>query len=124
MSLTSELSAWKNGERAASNLGRKKWEIVAVILMLVSQRAEVELIRIFGGEAAKRSLETQLARQRGAAPSLLEGIVVLYVLGFIWQEMREVLVTSRSYNNGREQVQDLYMSVQSSFKSSYSNYYR
>ncbi|XP_076681518.1 transient receptor potential-like isoform X2 [Andrena cerasifolii] len=67
-----------------------------LILMLVSQRAEVELVRIFGGEAAKRSLETQLARQRGAPPSLLEGIVVLYVLGFIWQEMREAYVDGLS----------------------------
>lgn len=64
-----------------------------VILMLVSQRAEVEIVKIFGSEKAKRDIEMELARQRGAAPSFLEGVVVLYVLGFIWQEMREVLST-------------------------------
>lgn len=61
--------------------------------MLVSQRAEVEIVKIFGSEKAKRDIEMELARQRGAAPSFLEGVVVLYVLGFIWQEMREVLST-------------------------------
>ncbi|XP_076479805.1 transient receptor potential-like [Bombus vancouverensis nearcticus] len=62
------------------------------ILMLVSQRAEVEIVKIFGSEKAKRDIEMELARQRGAAPSFLEGVVVLYVLGFIWQEMREAYV--------------------------------
>ncbi|XP_076249512.1 transient receptor potential-like isoform X2 [Calliopsis andreniformis] len=62
------------------------------ILMLVSQRAEVELVKIFSNEETKRDLEAELAKQRGATPTLLEGIVVLYVLGFIWQEMREAYV--------------------------------
>ncbi|KOC68495.1 Transient-receptor-potential-like protein [Habropoda laboriosa] len=62
------------------------------ILMLVSQRAEVEIVKIFGSDEAKRNVEAELARQRGAAPSLLEGVVVLYVLGYIWQEMREAYV--------------------------------
>lgn len=65
--------------------------IISVILMLVSQRAEVEIVKIFGSAQAKRNMEAELAMQRGAAPSRLEGVVVLYVLGFIWQEMREVL---------------------------------
>ncbi|XP_043250231.1 transient-receptor-potential-like protein [Colletes gigas] len=62
------------------------------ILILVSQRADVELVKIFSSQKAKRNIEIDLARQRGAAPSFLEGIVVLYVLGFIWQEMREAYV--------------------------------
>ncbi|XP_014616389.1 PREDICTED: transient-receptor-potential-like protein [Polistes canadensis] len=62
------------------------------ILILVSQRVEVEVVKIFGNEETKRNLEIQLARQRGAAPSPLEGLIVLYVLGFIWQEAREVYV--------------------------------
>ncbi|XP_015184673.1 PREDICTED: transient-receptor-potential-like protein isoform X2 [Polistes dominula] len=63
-----------------------------IILILVSQRVEVEVVKIFGNEETKRNLEIQLARQRGAAPSPLEGFIVLYVLGFIWQETREVYV--------------------------------
>ncbi|XP_053984630.1 transient-receptor-potential-like protein isoform X1 [Hylaeus volcanicus] len=62
------------------------------ILMLVSQRAEMELTKIFSSDESKREIEANLAKQRGAAPSYLEGIVVLYVLGFIWQEMREAYV--------------------------------
>ncbi|XP_012227231.2 transient-receptor-potential-like protein isoform X1 [Linepithema humile] len=62
------------------------------VLMLVSQRAEVEIVRLLGTQEMKRNLETYLARQRGAAPTPLEGIVVLYVFGFIWEETREVYV--------------------------------
>ncbi|OAD57353.1 Transient-receptor-potential-like protein [Eufriesea mexicana] len=62
------------------------------ILMLVSQRAEVEIVKMFGSVDTKRNVEAELARQRGAAPSILECIVILYVLGFIWQEMREAYV--------------------------------
>ncbi|XP_043266628.1 transient-receptor-potential-like protein isoform X2 [Venturia canescens] len=61
-----------------------------LILMLVSQRAEVEVIRLFGSEYAVRELEEDLMKQRGAKPTPLEYVVLLYVLGFIWQEMKEV----------------------------------
>ncbi|XP_014469210.1 PREDICTED: transient-receptor-potential-like protein [Dinoponera quadriceps] len=62
------------------------------VLMLVSQRAEVEIVRLLGTQEMKRNLEAYLARQRGAAPTPLEGIVVLYVVGFVWEEIREVYV--------------------------------
>ncbi|KAL6265608.1 hypothetical protein P5V15_002402 [Pogonomyrmex californicus] len=62
------------------------------VLMLVSQRAEVEIVRLLGTQEMKRNLEAYLARQRGAAPTPLEGIVVLYVFGFVWEETREVYV--------------------------------
>ncbi|GAB1859857.1 Transient-receptor-potential-like protein [Camponotus japonicus] len=62
------------------------------ILMLVSQRAEVEIVRLLGTQEMKRNLEAYLARQRGAAPTPLEGIVVLYVFGFVWEEIREVYI--------------------------------
>lgn len=69
---------------------------VSVILMLVSQRAEVEIVRLFGSDETIRNMDIELTKQRGAAPSLLECIVVLYVIGFIWQEMREVFFTPLS----------------------------
>lgn len=72
--------------------------------MLVSQRAEVKLVKIFSSEETKRDIEAELARQRGTGPTLLEGIIVLYVLGFIWQEMREVLETSSTYSDGHKKV--------------------
>ncbi|KAG5326359.1 TRPL protein, partial [Acromyrmex heyeri] len=68
------------------------------VLMLVSQRAEVEIVRLLGSQEMKRNLEAYLARQRGAAPTPLEGIVVLYVFGFIWEETREVYINGlKSY---------------------------
>nr|XP_033329419.1 transient-receptor-potential-like protein [Megalopta genalis] len=62
------------------------------ILMLVSQRAEEQVVRFFGTESSRRNLEAELAKQRGTVPTILEGIVILYVLGFIWEEIREAYV--------------------------------
>lgn len=36
-------------------------------------------------------MEEQLRRQRGNGPSPLELLVVLYVIGFIWEETQEIL---------------------------------
>lgn len=63
---------------------------LAVILILVSQRAEVQLILLFGTESMKRNLEEQLRRQRGNAPTPLELLVVLFVIGYIWEETQEI----------------------------------
>ncbi|XP_054261415.1 transient-receptor-potential-like protein [Macrosteles quadrilineatus] len=61
-----------------------------LILILVSQRAEVLVIQILGTDAMKQQLQEELMRQRGNGPSLLEGIVFVYVLGFIWEETMEI----------------------------------
>ncbi|XP_046748489.1 transient-receptor-potential-like protein [Diprion similis] len=68
------------------------------VLILVSQRADVQAVRLLGGEEARKNLEKSLLRQRGVGPSPLECIVLIYVLGFILQETREVWVDGlRSY---------------------------
>ena len=54
---------------------------IAVILILVSQRAEVQVIQIFGTESMRRSLAEELKKQRGNSPSPLEWLIVIYVLG-------------------------------------------
>lgn len=54
---------------------------VSVILILVSLRAEVQLIELFGTENMKRNLAEQMMKQRGNGPSLLEMLVGVYVLG-------------------------------------------
>lgn len=64
--------------------------LFAVILILVSQRAEVYAILLFGTESMVQNLEEQLRRQRGTAPSPLEFLVVMYVVGFIWEETQEI----------------------------------
>lgn len=53
----------------------------SVILILVSQRAEVQAIQLFGPEWMVKELEKELLKQRGNAPTFLELIVVVYVFG-------------------------------------------
>lgn len=65
--------------------------VISVVLILVSQRAEVHAILLFGTESMRRNMEEQLRRQRGNGPSPLEYLVVLYVVGFIWEETQEIL---------------------------------
>ncbi|RZF48961.1 hypothetical protein LSTR_LSTR003037 [Laodelphax striatellus] len=62
------------------------------ILILVSQRAEVVAVQLFGTESMKKQLEEDLLMQRGNGPTFLEVIVVLYVFGFIWEETMEIYV--------------------------------
>jgi transient-receptor-potential-like protein len=62
----------------------------AVILILVSQRAEVQVILLFGTDKMKEALRESLKKQRGNAPTPLEFLVVIYVLGFIWEETQEI----------------------------------
>lgn len=52
-----------------------------MILILVSQRAEVQAIQLFGPEWMVKELEEELKKQRGAGPTYLELMVVIYVTG-------------------------------------------
>ncbi|CAO1399889.1 unnamed protein product [Diamesa tonsa] len=61
-----------------------------MILILVSQRAEIQVILLFGTESMKRAMEESLRKQRGTAPTPLELLVVIYVFGFIWEETQEI----------------------------------
>jgi len=54
---------------------------IAVILILVSQRAEVQVIQMFGTQGMRSSLAEQLKKQRGNSPTPLEWFIVVYVLG-------------------------------------------
>lgn len=62
-----------------------------MLLILVSQRAEVLFIQILGTDSMKADLIEQLKQQRGNAPTYLEFFVVLYVLGFIFEETKEIV---------------------------------
>ncbi|XP_014207630.1 transient-receptor-potential-like protein [Copidosoma floridanum] len=63
-----------------------------LVLILVSQRFDEELVVWFGDDPGpgQKLDQSGVARQRGLGPSFLEGIVAVYVLGFIIEEMREV----------------------------------
>lgn len=69
-----------------------------IVLMLISQRAEVEIVRLLGTQEMRRNLEAYLARQRDAASIPLKDVVVLYVLGFIWEETKEIRYYINKYN--------------------------
>lgn len=72
--------------------------LLAVILILVSQRADDDFVRLFGTANMKAHLAEQTLRQRGQVPSKLELLVVLYVVGFMWEEVQEIFaVGMRSY---------------------------
>ncbi|KAJ2941134.1 hypothetical protein O0L34_g10369 [Tuta absoluta] len=69
-----------------------------LILILVSQRAEVQVIQLFGPQWMVDELEEELKKQRGNGPTYLELVVVIYVLGFIWEETQEIFIEGiRSY---------------------------
>ncbi|KAH8384760.1 hypothetical protein KR093_007794, partial [Drosophila rubida] len=68
------------------------------ILILVSQRADDDIVRLLGTASMKAELVEQQRRQRGRTPSKLEMLLVLYVLGFIWEEVQEIFAVGlRSY---------------------------
>lgn len=62
-----------------------------LILVLVTQRFEIRVIQILGTEAMKTRLEEQLLKQRGNGPTILECLVMFYVIGFIWEEIMEIV---------------------------------
>ena len=66
------------------------FSLFSVILILVSQRAEVQVILLLGTEKMKEAMQESLKRQRGNPPTPLEILVVIYVLGFIWEETQEI----------------------------------
>ncbi|XP_053966851.1 transient-receptor-potential-like protein [Anastrepha ludens] len=68
------------------------------ILILVSQRADDDVINLFGTERMRKALAEEQLRQRGKGPTKLELLVVFYVFGFMWEEVQEIFtVGMRSY---------------------------
>lgn len=69
-----------------------------VILILVSQRAEVQVVLLLGTDTMKQAMLEAMKKQRGNPPTPLELLLVLYVFGFIWQETQEIFSEGiRSY---------------------------
>ncbi|XP_014240467.1 transient-receptor-potential-like protein isoform X1 [Cimex lectularius] len=66
-----------------------------LLLILVSQRAELTvesyLVEFFGSEQQKLLYEEKQSIQRGKGPMILEVVVFIYVLGFIWEETAEIV---------------------------------
>ncbi|XP_055372723.1 transient-receptor-potential-like protein isoform X2 [Condylostylus longicornis] len=87
------------------------------VLILVSQRAEDDVIKIFGTKDMKRNLEEEMKQNRGKGPTSLEVLVLLYVFAFVWEEIQEVYMQGiRNYLRNMWNIIDfirnsLYMSV-------------
>lgn len=52
-----------------------------VLLILVSQRAEDQIIELFGSESMKENVIQKHVKQRGNSPTILEYVVLVYVIG-------------------------------------------
>lgn len=57
-----------------------------MLLILVSQRAEDQLIELFGTESMKQGVIDKYEKQRGNPPTILEYAVLLYVIGNLFQQ--------------------------------------
>ncbi|RZC40409.1 transient-receptor-potential-like protein [Asbolus verrucosus] len=69
-----------------------------LLLILVSQRAEDQIIELFGTEAMKEDVQEKREKQRGNPPTILEYVVLIYVIGFIFEETHEIYLEGmRSY---------------------------
>ncbi|XP_071530450.1 LOW QUALITY PROTEIN: transient-receptor-potential-like protein [Panulirus ornatus] len=65
-----------------------------LLLILVSVRFENLVIWLFGTERMRRNLEESMRRQRGNLPTPVECVVVLWVFGFLWEEVKEIRAES------------------------------
>ncbi|XP_042886477.1 transient-receptor-potential-like protein [Penaeus japonicus] len=61
-----------------------------LMLILVSVRFENLVIWLFGTENMRRNLAEAMRKQRGNLPTPTECLVVLWVFGFIWEEIKEI----------------------------------
>ncbi|KAK4323529.1 hypothetical protein Pmani_005763 [Petrolisthes manimaculis] len=61
-----------------------------MMLILVSVRFENLVIWLFGTEAMQRGLIESMRRQRGNLPTPIECVVMLWVLGFLWEEVKQI----------------------------------
>ncbi|VEN51116.1 unnamed protein product, partial [Callosobruchus maculatus] len=69
-----------------------------LLLILVSLRADDLLLEHFGSESMKAYVKDKYDKQRGNPPTILEYAVLLYVVGFIFEETQEIFVEGmRSY---------------------------
>ncbi|XP_048519498.1 transient-receptor-potential-like protein isoform X2 [Dendroctonus ponderosae] len=61
-----------------------------LLLILVSLRADDLFFEHFGSQSMKSSVLEQYQKQRGNPPSILEYAVLIYVLGYIFEETHEI----------------------------------
>ncbi|XP_022708485.1 transient receptor potential-gamma protein-like [Varroa jacobsoni] len=60
------------------------------LLILASQRIETVMIEWFGTEEMKKEMRDDITTKRGAPPSIVEWIILAWVSGLIWSEMKQL----------------------------------
>ncbi|XP_064481679.1 transient receptor potential-gamma protein-like isoform X2 [Ornithodoros turicata] len=60
------------------------------LLMLASQRIETVVVEWFGSEEMKMKVRSDITTKRGAAPSIVEWMILAWVSGLIWSEMKQL----------------------------------
>uniref|UniRef100_A0A6P7FQ08 Transient-receptor-potential-like protein isoform X1 n=2 Tax=Diabrotica virgifera virgifera TaxID=50390 RepID=A0A6P7FQ08_DIAVI len=63
-----------------------------LLLILVSLRADDLVLEHFGSDSMKAYVIEKYEKQRGNPPTILEYAVLLYVIGFIFEETQEIFV--------------------------------
>ncbi|XP_077518083.1 transient receptor potential-gamma protein-like [Amblyomma americanum] len=60
------------------------------LLMLASQRIETVVVEWFGTDEMKLKVRSDITTKRGATPSIVEWIILAWVIGLIWSEMKQL----------------------------------
>ncbi|KAH8024947.1 hypothetical protein HPB51_002361 [Rhipicephalus microplus] len=58
--------------------------------MLASQRIETVVVEWFGTDEMKQKVRSDITTKRGASPSIVEWIILAWVIGLIWSEMKQL----------------------------------
>ncbi|XP_054721214.1 transient receptor potential-gamma protein-like [Uloborus diversus] len=60
------------------------------LLILASQRIETVVVEWFGTEEMRHRLHSDVTTKRGAPPSVVELIILTWVMGLIWSEIKQL----------------------------------
>ncbi|KAB7504942.1 Short transient receptor potential channel 1, partial [Armadillidium nasatum] len=67
---------------------KRDFMIVSALLVIVSLHVETFLIKLFGTKEMLKKLSEEQKRERGALFSFVEFLIIIYVQGFIWAEIK------------------------------------
>ncbi|KAG0431671.1 hypothetical protein HPB47_021570 [Ixodes persulcatus] len=60
------------------------------LLILASQRIETVVVEWFGTDEMKMKVRSDITTKRGASPSIVEWMILAWVVGLIWNEMKQL----------------------------------
>ncbi|GFY47772.1 transient receptor potential-gamma protein [Trichonephila inaurata madagascariensis] len=60
------------------------------LLILASQRIETVLVDWFGTDEMKKKIKSNVTTKRGAPPSVVEWMILAWVMGLIWSEIKQL----------------------------------